>query len=254
MTDEEQLPPTVAIEGTTKDITEARQAEQTVAGFRLVQKLGEGGMGEVFEAEQLEPVRRRVALKLIKRGMESKEVLARFDSERQALALMSHPNISQVYDAGTTDDGRPYFVMEFVKGVPVTDYCDRHRLTTRERLELFTQICGGVQHAHHKGVIHRDLKPSNILVTIRDSKPVPKIIDFGIAKAIAQRLTEQSVFTQVGEFIGTPEYMSPEQADMTELDIDTRTDVYSLGVILYEMIVGAQPRASTAECPVIGPG
>jgi non-specific serine/threonine protein kinase/serine/threonine-protein kinase len=198
-------------------------------------------MGEVFEVEQLEPVRRRVALKLIKRGMESKEVLARFDSERQALALMSHPNIAQVYDAGTTTDGRPYFVMEFVQGIPVTRYCDTNRLSTAERLELFTQICDGVQHAHQKGVIHRDIKPSNVLVKIQDSKPVPKIIDFGVAKAISQRLTEQTVFTAIGEFIGTPEYMSPEQAEMTELDIDTRTDVYSLGVVLYEMLVGAQP-------------
>ncbi len=241
MADEEQLPPTVETEETTKMLRPSEDLSQSIPGFRLLQKLGEGGMGEVFEAEQLEPVRRKVALKLIKRGMESKEVLARFDSERQALALMSHPNIAQVYDAGTTTDGRPYFVMEFVQGVPVTQYCDTNRLTTKERLELFTQICDGVQHAHHKGVIHRDIKPSNVLVKIQDLKPVPKIIDFGVAKAIAQRLTEQTLFTAIGEFIGTPEYMSPEQAEMTELDIDTRTDVYSLGVVLYEMLVGAQP-------------
>jgi len=241
MPDEDQCPPTVKTEETTKKLTQAEDLAQSVPGFRLLQKLGEGGMGEVFEAEQLEPVRRKVALKLIKRGMESKEVLARFDAERQALALMSHPNIAQVYDAGTTTDGRPYFVMEFIQGVPVTQYCDTNRLTTDERLELFTQICDGVQHAHHKGVIHRDIKPTNVLVKIQDSKPVPKIIDFGVAKAIAQRLTEQSVFTAIGEFIGTPEYMSPEQAEMTELDIDTRTDVYSLGVVLYELLAGAPP-------------
>jgi serine/threonine protein kinase/tetratricopeptide (TPR) repeat protein len=239
--DEEQLQPTVKAEETTRKLKSKEDLPQSVPGFRLLQKLGEGGMGEVFEAEQLEPVRRKVALKLIKRGMESKEVLARFDAERQALALMSHPNIAQVYDAGTTEDGRPYFVMEFIQGVPVTQYCDTNRLTTEERLELFTQICDGVQHAHHKGVIHRDIKPSNVLVKIQDSKPVPKIIDFGVAKAVAQRLTEQSVFTAIGEFIGTPEYMSPEQAEMTELDVDTRTDVYSLGVVLYELLVGAPP-------------
>jgi non-specific serine/threonine protein kinase/serine/threonine-protein kinase len=241
VTDEHDLRPTIRSEETTKKLSQTKDLDQMVPGFRLLQKLGEGGMGEVFEAEQLEPVRRKVALKLIKRGMESKEVLARFDSERQALALMSHPNIAQVYDAGTTSDGRPYFVMEFVQGVPVTRYCDTNRLTTNERLELFTQICEGVQHAHQKGVIHRDLKPSNVLVKVQDSKPVPKIIDFGVSKAIAQRLTEQTLFTAIGEFIGTPEYMSPEQAEMTELDIDTRTDVYALGVVLYELLVGAQP-------------
>jgi non-specific serine/threonine protein kinase/serine/threonine-protein kinase len=241
MSDEEHDPPTVEIEETTKKLKSRKDLPQSVPGFRLLQKLGAGGMGEVFEAEQLEPVRRRVALKLIKRGMESKEVLFRFDTERQALALMSHPNIAQVYDAGTTTDGRPYFVMEFIQGVPVTQYCDTNRLTTNERLELFTQICEGVQHAHHKGVIHRDIKPSNVLVKIQDSKPVPKIIDFGVAKAIAQQLTEETPFTAIGEFIGTPDYMSPEQAEMTELDIDTRTDVYSLGVVLYELLVGARP-------------
>jgi len=242
MIDDEHDPPTVETDDeTTKRLRPSEELSQSIPGFRLLQKLGAGGMGEVFEVEQLEPVRRRVALKLIKRGMESKEVLARFDGERQALALMSHPNIAQVYDAGTTTDGRPYFVMEFVQGIPVTQYCDTNRLTTAERLELFSQICDGVQHAHQKGVIHRDIKPSNVLVKIQDSKPVPKIIDFGVAKAIAQRLTEQTLFTAIGEFIGTPEYMSPEQAEMTELDIDTRTDVYSLGVVLYEMLVGAQP-------------
>ena len=245
MMDDEQHPPTMETEETTKKLRPSEELSQSIPGFHLLQKLGEGGMGEVFEAEQLEPVRRRVALKLIKPGMDSKEVLARFETERQALALMNHPNIAQVYDAGTTTDGRPYFVMEFVQGVPITEYCDTNRLTTAERLELFTQVCDGVQHAHQKGVIHRDLKPSNVLVTIQDAKPVPKIIDFGVAKAIAQRLTEQTLFTAIGEFIGTPEYMSPEQAEMTELDIDTRTDVYSLGVLLYELLVGALPFDAT---------
>ncbi len=241
MPDETQDAPTLETGETAKRLTPSEDLPQSIPGFHIVQKLGAGGMGEVFEAEQREPVRRRVAIKLIKRGMESKEVLARFESERQALALMSHPNIAQVFDAGTTTDGRPFFVMEFVQGIPVTQYCDTNRLTPAARLELFTKICDGVQHAHHKGVVHRDIKPSNVLVKIQDGQPVPKIIDFGIAKAIAQRLTEQTLFTAIGDFIGTPEYMSPEQAEMTELDIDTRTDVYSLGVVLYEMLVGAQP-------------
>jgi serine/threonine protein kinase/tetratricopeptide (TPR) repeat protein len=217
------------------------EAEQKIGGYRLLRKLGEGGMGEVFEAEQLEPVRRRVALKVIKWGMDTKEVVARFESERQALALMDHPNIARVYDAGSTTEGRPYFVMELVKGVPLTEYCDTHRLATPERLELFNEICSGVQHAHQKGVIHRDMKPSNVLVTMVDGRAVPKIIDFGVAKATSQRLTERTVFTEFGQWIGTPEYMSPEQAEMTGLDIDTRTDVYSLGVMLYELLAGAQP-------------
>jgi len=197
-------------------------------------------MGVVWEAEQTEPVRRRVALKLIKPGMDSKQVLARFESERQALAMMNHPNIARVYEAGATEQGRPYFVMELVKGVPVTEYCDTHRLRTRDRLNLFIKLCEGVQHAHQKGIIHRDIKPSNILVAIQDDKPVPKIIDFGVAKAIEQRLTERTLFTELGQWVGTPEYMSPEQAEMSGLDIDTRTDVYSLGAVLYELLVGAQ--------------
>jgi serine/threonine protein kinase/tetratricopeptide (TPR) repeat protein len=217
------------------------EVEQEIGSYRLLRKLGEGGMGEVFEAEQSEPVRRRVALKVIKWGMDTKEVVARFESERQALALMDHPNIARVYDAGSTTEGRPYFVMELVKGVPLTEYCDTHRLATPERLELFNQICSGLQHAHQKGVIHRDMKPSNVLVTMVDGRPVPKIIDFGVAKATSQRLTERTVFTEFGQWIGTPEYMSPEQAEMTGLDIDTRTDVYSLGVMLYELLAGAQP-------------
>lgn len=198
-------------------------------------------MGEVWLAEQKHPVRRRVALKLIKTGMDTREVVARFESERQTLALMDHPAIAKVFDAGSTAQGRPYFVMEYVAGIAITTYCDKHRLTTRERLELFIRVCEGVQHAHQKAIIHRDLKPSNILVTEVDGKPVPKIIDFGVAKAVSQRLTAQTMFTRIGAMIGTPEYMSPEQADPAGEDIDTRTDVYSLGVVLYELLVGAVP-------------
>ena len=214
---------------------------ERIAHYSILRLLGEGGMGEVWEAEQREPVRRRVALKLIKAGMGTKQVVARFESERQALALMDHPNIARVFDGGATEQGRPYFVMEYVQGERITAYCDRHRLTTRERLELFIQVCNGVQHAHHKGVIHRDIKPSNLLVSIQDDRPMPKIIDFGVAKATSQRLTDKTMVTQLGMLVGTPEYMSPEQAEMTTLDIDTRTDVYSLGVVLYELLVGAPP-------------
>ncbi len=228
----------VAVRATREDLDHLQS-------FRVLQRLGDGGMGEVYEAEQLEPVRRRVALKVIKWGMDTKEVLARFESERQALALMNHPNIARVYEAGATYSGRPYFAMEYVKGVPLTEYCDTHRLTTDERLNLFIQVCEGVQHAHQRGVIHRDMKPSNVLITIQNDQPVPKIIDFGVAKATSQRLTERTLFTELGQWIGTPEYMSPEQAEMTGLDIDTRTDVYSLGVVLYELLVGAQPFDST---------
>ena len=212
-----------------------------IGPYRILEKLGQGGMGEVFLAEQTEPVRRRVALKLIKLGMDTREVVARFESERQALALMSHPNVATVHDAGTTEQGRPYFVMEFVPGTPITQYCDKHKLTVRERLELFVQACEAIQHAHQKGIIHRDIKPSNILVSVRDDKLILKVIDFGVAKAINQRLAEHSVYTEQGRLIGTPEYMSPEQAEMTSLDVDTRTDVYSLGVVLYELLVGALP-------------
>ncbi|HXR77525.1 MAG TPA: serine/threonine-protein kinase [Bryobacteraceae bacterium] len=212
-----------------------------IGPYQLLQLIGEGGMGEVWLAEQKAPVRRRVALKLIKPGMDSREVVARFESERQALAVMDHPAIAKVFDAGTTPKGRPYFVMEYVAGIPVTAYCDKHKLAMRDRLQLFIQVCEGVQHAHQKAIIHRDLKPSNILVTEVDGKPAPKIIDFGVAKAISQRLTAETIFTQAGAVIGTPEYMSPEQADLATDDIDTRSDVYSLGVILYELLVGALP-------------
>jgi serine/threonine protein kinase/tetratricopeptide (TPR) repeat protein len=214
---------------------------QTIAGYRVLQLIGEGGMGVVYEAQQEKPVRRRVALKLIKPGMDTAQVVARFESERQALALMSHPSIASIYDGGATGDGRPYFAMELVHGEPLTEYCDKNRLTIRERLELFIQACGGVQHAHQKGIIHRDLKPSNILITIQGEKPVPKIIDFGVAKATSQRLTDKTLYTQLGQWMGTPVYMSPEQAEMSGVDVDTRTDVYSLGVVLYELLAGALP-------------
>jgi eukaryotic-like serine/threonine-protein kinase len=213
----------------------------SIGPYKLVQLLGVGGMGEVWRAEQTEPFHRTVALKLIKAGMDTKAVVARFDSERQALALMEHPNIAKVFEAGATSEGRPYFVMEYVPGLPITDYCDRHRLTINERLGLFMQVCDGVQHAHQKAIIHRDLKPSNVLVQELDQKPIPKIIDFGLAKATGPRLTEATLYTEFGGIVGTPSYMSPEQADVTEPNIDTRTDVYSLGVILYELLVGTLP-------------
>ena len=203
-------------------------------------------MGEVWLAEQTRPVHRQVALKVIKAGMDTAHVVARFEAERQALAVMAHPAIAQVFDAGATPQGRPYFVMEYVRGEAITTYCNRHRLSTRQRIDLFLQVCDGVHHAHQKGIIHRDLKPSNILVTLRDDVPVPKIIDFGLAKATAQPLTERTLFTELGVMIGTPEYMSPEQAEMTGLDIDTRTDVYALGVILYELLTGVLPFDSAA--------
>ncbi|MGA2588838.1 MAG: serine/threonine-protein kinase [Bryobacteraceae bacterium] len=209
--------------------------------YHLLQLIGQGGMGEVWLAEQKQPVRRRVAVKLIKAGMDTREVVARFESERQALALMDHPAIAKVFDAGSTPQGRPYFVMEYVTGIPITDYCDKHKLTTRQRLELFMLVCDGVQHAHQKAILHRDLKPSNILVGEVDGKPAPRIIDFGVAKATAQRLTADTMFTRVGAMVGTPGYMSPEQADSAGADVDTRTDVYSLGVVLYELLVGVLP-------------
>jgi eukaryotic-like serine/threonine-protein kinase len=214
---------------------------EQIGPYKLLDVLGEGGMGVVYLAEQTVPVRRRVALKVLKPGMDSKQVLARFDSERQALAVMDHPNIARALDGGMTEAGRPYFVMELVHGTPITAYADTHRLTTTERLRLFTDVCRAVQHAHQKGVIHRDLKPSNVLVTVQDGGPVVKVIDFGIAKAVGLGLTDQTLVTRTGQILGTPEYMSPEQAEMSGLDVDTRTDVYSLGVMLYELIVGALP-------------
>ncbi|PQO25598.1 serine/threonine protein kinase [Blastopirellula marina] len=212
-----------------------------VGPFKLREQIGEGGFGLVFVADQEKPFRRRVALKIIKPGMDSPEVIARFEAERQALALMDHANIARVYDAGMTFRGHPYFVMELVRGVPLIDFCDRHKLTTNERLDLFVLICHAVQYAHQKGIIHRDLKPSNILVSLENGKPVPKIIDFGVAKAINQTLTDRTIYTRYASMIGTPAYMSPEQAEMSNLDIDTRSDIYSLGVLLYEILTGSTP-------------
>jgi serine/threonine protein kinase/tetratricopeptide (TPR) repeat protein len=212
-----------------------------VGGFKLLQQIGEGGMGTVFAAEQTHPVRRQVALKVVKPGMDSRQVVARFGAERQALALMDHPNIARVYDAGTTDSGRPFFVMELVHGVPITQFCDERRLTPRDRVGLFVQVCQAVQHAHQKGVIHRDIKPSNVLVALYADRAVPKVIDFGVAKAVGPKLTEDTLFTECGQTVGTLEYMSPEQAEVNQLDIDTRSDIYALGVLLYELLAGSPP-------------
>ena len=212
-----------------------------IGHYKILQQIGEGGFGVVFMAEQQEPVVRKVALKVVKPGMDTKEVVARFEAERQALAMMDHPNIAKVYDGGATDSGRPYFVMELVRGIPITDYCDGNELATYERLQLFASVCNAIQHAHQKGVIHRDIKPSNVLVTLHDGLPVVKVIDFGVAKAIHQRLTDKTLFTNFMQMVGTPLYMSPEQAEMSGLDIDTRTDIYSLGVLLYELLVGTTP-------------
>ena len=220
---------------------DASSTTTIIGPYHLLQLIGEGGMGQVWLAEQKQPVRRRVAVKLIKVGMDTREVVARFESERQALALMDHPAIAKVFDAGSTPEGRPYFVMEFVAGLPITDYCDRHKLTMRQRMELFILVCEGVQHAHQKAIIHRDLKPTNILVTEVDGKPVPRIIDFGVAKATSQQLNPGTMYTRAGAIIGTTGYMSPEQADSAGEDLDTRSDVYSLGVVFYELLVGALP-------------
>jgi len=221
--------------------TPAEQAGAQVGRYKLLEKIGEGGFGVVYVAEQKTPIKRRVALKIIKLGMDTRSVVARFEAERQALAMMDHPNIAKVLDAGATETGRPFFVMELVRGVPITEYCDQHNSPPAERLKLFIQVCQAIQHAHQKGIIHRDIKPTNILVTLHDGVPLPKVIDFGIAKATQGDLTEKTIYTQFHQFIGTPAYMSPEQAEMSGLDVDTRSDIYSLGVVLYELLAGSTP-------------
>ena len=226
-------------EAQTADYRGAAAAGTSIAGrYTLQARIGEGGMGEVWAARQTDPVKRTVALKLIKPGMDSRAVLARFEQERQALAILDHPNIAKVLDGGLTPSGQPFFVMELVSGLPLGKFCDQARLTPRERIELFVPICQAVQHAHQKGIVHRDLKPANILVSEVDGKPIPKVIDFGVAKATSGKLTDQSMATQFGAVIGTLEYMSPEQAGFSGIDVDTRADIYSLGVILYELLTG----------------
>ncbi len=232
-------------EGASAPDDSAAEAPKRIGPYRLVKEIGEGGMGLVYEAEQLEPIKRKVALKMVKRGMDTEEFVARFESERQALAMMDHPHIAKVFDAGATENGRPYFVMEYVEGIPINDYCDEHQLTVSERLELFVLVCEGVTHAHQKAIIHRDLKPSNILVGRADGHHVPKIIDFGVAKAMDNSMFDNTMTTSAGQLVGTPEYMSPEQTDMTGQGIDTRTDVYALGVVLYELLVGQLPFSSS---------
>jgi serine/threonine-protein kinase len=220
----------------------------TVIGpYKLMEQIGEGGMGLVFVAEQQQPVRRKVALKVIKPGMDTRQVVARFEAERQVLALMDHPNIAQVHDGGATASGRPYFVMELVKGVPITDYCDQNQVPIRERLELFLHVCQAIQHAHQKGIIHRDIKPSNVLVMSQDGTPLVKVIDFGVAKATGQQLTDKTIYTQFAQLVGTPLYMSPEQAGQSSLDVDTRSDIHALGVLLYELLTGTTPFAPALE-------
>jgi eukaryotic-like serine/threonine-protein kinase len=227
--------------GVTAGQPSTEQQGSQIGPYKLLEQIGEGGMGIVYMAEQHEPVRRRVALKLIKPGMDTRQVIARFEAERQALAVMDHPSIARVLDAGTTQSGRPYFVMELVRGVPITTHCDENNLSVRERLELFASVCQAVQHAHTKGIIHRDIKPTNVMITRQDGRPIVKIIDFGIAKAMGQQLTEKTLFTNFAQMIGTPLYMSPEQAEQSGVDIDTRSDIYSLGVLLYELLTGSTP-------------
>ena len=226
---------------TTIDWPLAEHLGTAIGPYKLLQQIGQGGMGTVFMAEQTAPVHRKVAIKVIKAGMDSQQVIARFEAERQALAMMDHVNIARVLDAGATESGRPYFVMELVHGVPITKYCDDNHLTPRQRLELFVPVCQAIQHAHQKGIIHRDIKPSNVMIALYDGKPVPKVIDFGVAKATEQKLTERTLFTQHGTLVGTLEYMSPEQAEMSDLGVDTRSDIYSLGVLLYELLTGSTP-------------
>jgi eukaryotic-like serine/threonine-protein kinase len=233
--------PALAPKSETMAVQPAEQPGAKIGRYKLLQQIGEGGCGIVYMAEQHEPVRRQVALKVIKLGMDTRSVIARFEAERQALALMDHPNIAKVLDAGSTEAGRPYFVMELVRGIKITDYSDQNNLSTRERLDLFVQVCQAIQHAHQKGIIHRDIKPSNILVTHNDGVPMPKVIDFGIAKATQQPLTDKTLFTAFDQFIGTPAYMSPEQAEMNASGIDMRSDIYSLGILLYELLTGTTP-------------
>ncbi|MHC4962702.1 MAG: serine/threonine protein kinase, partial [Planctomycetota bacterium] len=227
--------------GVTLDINPNEIIGTVIGRYKLLQQIGEGGFGIVYMAEQEHPIRRRVALKIIKLGMDTKQVVARFEAERQALAMMDHPNIAKVLDAGATDTGRPYFVMEYINGTPITEYVDQEKIGIEGRLKLFIQVCEAVQHAHQKGLIHRDIKPSNLIVNVHEGKVTPKVIDFGVAKAMSMALTEKIIFTQHGQLIGTPEYMSPEQADLKEKDIDTRADIYSLGVVLYELLAGTLP-------------
>src|SRR5260370_526277 len=234
-------PPPGLGQGPTIDEPITERPGTIIGPYKLLEQIGEGGSGVVFMAEQQHPIRRKVALKVLKPGMDTRQVVARFAAERQALALMEDPRIAHVFDGGETASGRPYFVMELVKGIPITDFCDQNQLPVRERLELYVTVCQAVQHAHQRGIIHRDLKPSNVLVTLHDDKPVVKVIDFGIAKATGQQLTEKTLFTNFAQMIGTPLYMSPEQAQLSGLDIDTRSDIYSLGVLLYELLTRTTP-------------